>query len=284
MLRYPRRPGSRLLIFGMAVSAALLTTDAQAQFSRRGALSIARRANSANAARAKAMAKNYAQAQKNLAADQAKLAEAQTALGKARRDYKSAVTHKKQTLKETTASEETELKVPQALEAVTSARKAYDEASVPILKAIHETGEYKKVAEKSESARQELEALRKDEDLSQEVKRARIIAATGASMAATEYEHDALAANKTLKPFREEYEAAATRLVELRAQVKANVESNSLVRASEAEVDSTKARVDSAQAEVEMIGSAVALAEEQFSNGVVPAGPDGGNVTAKKKK
>lgn len=172
------------------------------------------------------------QVQEKLKDDQKELQDAQKALAETEGKEKVA----RQKLDEVRNRIESKIEsgsgIDKALTEQDAARKAYDEAAAPVLKALKEKPEYQAAAKKVAEADARLKTLRADETLSADAKRKAIAQASKDKMVTSELEQAALEADSNAKSARAKLADAQDRVNQIRAKIRNQVDADPEIKSS----------------------------------------------------
>lgn len=172
------------------------------------------------------------QAQDKLKDDQKELQDAQKSLGETEGKEKIARQKLDEVRKRIESKLESGSGIDKALAAQDAAKKVYDEAAAPVLKALKEKPEYQAAAKKVSEADARLKSLRADETLSADAKRKAIAQASKDKMATSELEQTALEADFSAKSARAKLADAQDHVNQIRAKIRNQIEANPEIKSS----------------------------------------------------
>lgn len=176
--------------------------------------------------------KDVKQAQDKLKDDQKDLQDAQKVLADAEGKEKAARQKLDEVRKRIEAKHEKTSGIEKALADQDAAKKAYDEAAAPVLKALKAKPEYQAAAKNVADAEARLKTLRADEGLSADAKRKEIAQASKDKMATGDLELTALEADSSAKSARAKLADAQDRVNQIRAKTRNLIDTDSEIKSS----------------------------------------------------
>lgn len=172
------------------------------------------------------------EAQDKLKDDQKELQNAQQALAEIEGKEKAARQKLDEVRKRIESKLESGSGLDKALAAQDAAKKVYDEAASPVLKALKEKPEYQAAVKKVSEADARLKLLRADETLSADAKRKAIAQASREKMATSELEQAALEADSNAKSERAKLADAQDRVNQIRAKIRNQIDADPEIKSS----------------------------------------------------
>ena len=172
------------------------------------------------------------QAQDKLKDDQKDLQDAQKVVAEAEAKEKAARQKLDEARKRIEAKHAKTSGIDQALAEQDAAKKVYDEAAAPVLKALKAQPEYQAAANKVAEAEARLKAIRADEGLSADAKRKEIAQASKDKMATSELEQIALEGDSAAKSARAKLADAQDRVNQLRAKLRNQIDADPEIKSS----------------------------------------------------
>ena len=160
------------------------------------------------------------QAQDKLQGDQKELQDAQKALAESESKEKAARQKLDEARKRIEAKHEKGSGIDKALAEQEAAKKTYDEAAAPVLKALKEKPEYQTATKKVADADARLKAIRADESLSPESKRKEIAQASKDKLATSGLELSAIERDSSAKSARAKLADAQNRVNQIRGKIR----------------------------------------------------------------
>jgi len=171
-------------------------------------------------------------AQDKIKDDQKDLQDAQKVLADMESKEKAARQKLDEARKRIEAKLEKSSGIDKALADQDAAKKSYEDAAAPVLKALKEKPEYLAAAKKVADAETRLKTIRADEQLSEDAKRKEIAQASKDKLATNELEQIALESDSSAKSARAKLASAQDRVSQLRAKLRDQIDADPEIRSS----------------------------------------------------
>lgn len=265
-----------LLIAGLVVSG--WSSSAQAQrlpFSPRASAKATAGMNAIN--REQSQRQQLNQAKRNFSkAELEAIAAASQEIAAAKAAHRTAVKEFQSTRESVEKSVEASLGVKKVREEVASAQKAYREVADPVLHELKALPEYQAAEKTASSAKARIQSLKADSSLSDEDRKSQMQKLVGDSLAASNFERQALQKEPRVKAAREQLEAAQRKLADLQKHAAEKVDKDSAVTAGQDAVKGALAAVHAAEGNLAAVESKAAAGEQMLQAGVIPKAPNQG--------
>lgn len=171
-------------------------------------------------------------AQDKLKSDQKELQAAQKAFDEIEGKEKAARQKLDEVRKRINAKYEKNSGIEKALADQDAAKKLYDDAAAPVLKALQEKPEYQAAVKQVAEAEARLKAIRADESLSADAKRKAIAQASRDKLVTSDLEQKDLADDPAAKSARARLADAQERVNEIRIKVRSLIDGDSEIKSS----------------------------------------------------
>lgn len=203
--------------------------------------------------------------QKQLQDEMKNLNDAERKLAQAQAKLKSEGNEERSTRERVEQTQGRSLGIDKSLEQQSAAKKAYEEASEPILKTLKESAAYKSAKVRSEKGHEELKKIRSMEGLSFDDRKRMEAAATANALAMANVEKEALQADPKVMSLKEKYDDAAERVAQLRGRIKQMVDSDSAVKTAHQSTNKARESVEAEERHVAQLRQKVAATRAKLA-------------------